>query len=104
MSLDDLGVLVLTPSGNNCSLFGLKLVIDEIVTEVTEFLKDWFDPADLEIHFDKPYGTDLVDALNKGQVLPDFDKVVDAIKTETNNKKISIALKRSTFEQQTAVF
>lgn len=61
--MDDLGVLFLTPSGNNISLFGLKLVIDEITLDVSNFLKERFDPADLEIHFDKPYGTDLVVAL-----------------------------------------
>lgn len=61
--MDDLGVTILYPSANNCSLFGLKEVIDEISPDVIAFLKDRFDPADLEVHFDKPYGLDLVDAL-----------------------------------------
>ena len=63
--------------------------------EITQFLKDRFDPSELEIHFDKPYGIDLVDALHRGQVLPDFDKVLDNIKSDTANKKISVTLKKN---------
>ena len=64
--LDSLGILILAPSANNLSLYGLKSVVDEVFPEVTEFLKERFDPADLEIHFDKPYGIELVEALHKG--------------------------------------
>lgn len=56
------------------------------------FLTERFDPTELEIHFDKPYGADLVDSLNRGQTLPDFDKILSSIKSETGNNKISVIL------------
>lgn len=66
---------ILNPGQANLNLFGLEVIINEVDPAIKNFLKDRFDPTNIEVFIDKSFGVALVECAKMfNQTLPDIDK------------------------------